>query len=240
MEYLRNYVVYLHKEYGWGILFSREDDEKTYFGLFQDNEIHKVDYTNREEGSYFFDSFTKNRSYFSTLNQLLKDNAKAEELYKKSPATIVKEKPKNVYGARYAVGKEFVDFDLFTTSGRNIDISCTCNKKNCVHQKVAALTIYKEVKAMLHQYLISDKEIQTKLEDDIPNIIKLNRIYEKMEKDNIALECLKLEELDYMLDFVDEVDLLELSIDEFFILFNDKIKEFMEQNEEIKKYLIVE
>ena len=89
-------------------------------------------------------------------------------------------------------------------------------------------------------YLISDKEIQTALEDDIPNIIKLNRIYEKMEKDNIALECLKLEELDYMLDFVDEVDLLELSIDEFFILFNNKIKEFMEQNEEIKKYLIVE
>ena len=70
--------------------------------------------------------------------------------------------------------------------------------------------------------------------------LKLNRIYEKMEKDNIALECLKLEELDYMLDFVDEVDLLELSIDEFFILFNNKIKEFMEQNEEIKKYLIVE
>lgn len=163
MDYLRNYVVYLHKEYGWGILFSREDDEKTYFGLFQDNEIHKVDYTNREEGSYFFDSFTKNRSYFSTLNQLLKDNAKAEELYKKSPATIVKEKPKNVYGARYAVGKEFVDFDLFTTSGRNIDISCTCNKKNCVHQKVAALTIYKEVKAMLHQYLISDKDVPKNL-----------------------------------------------------------------------------
>ena len=92
----------------------------------------------------------------------------------------------------------------------------------------------------LIKYLISDKEIQTALEDDIPNIIKLNSIYEKMEKDNIALECLKLEELDYMLDFVDEVDLLELSIDEFFILFNDKIKEFMEQNEEIKKYLIVE
>ena len=92
----------------------------------------------------------------------------------------------------------------------------------------------------LIKYLISDKEIQTDLEDDKPNIIKLNRIYEKMEKDNIALECLKLEELDYMLDFVDEVDLLELSIDEFFILFNNKIKEFMEQNEEIKKYLIVE
>lgn len=63
----------------------------------------------------------------------------------------------------------------------------------------------------LIKYLISDKEIQT-----------------------------ELEELDYMLDFVDEVDLLELSIDEFFILFNNKIKEFMEQNEEIKKYLIVE
>ena len=92
----------------------------------------------------------------------------------------------------------------------------------------------------LIKYLISDKEIKTALEDDIPNIIKLNSIYEKMEKDNIALECLKLEELDYMLDFVDEVDLLELSIDEFFILFNNKIKEFMEQNEEIKKYLIVE
>lgn len=68
---------------------------------------------------------------------------------KKSPATIVTEKPKNVFGARYAVGKEFVDFDLFTTSGRSIDISSTCNKKNCVHQKVTALTIYKEVKAML-------------------------------------------------------------------------------------------
>lgn len=63
----------------------------------------------------------------------------------------------------------------------------------------------------LIKYLISDKEIQT-----------------------------ELEELDYMLDFVDEVDLLELSIDEFFILFNNKIKEFMEQNEKIKKYLIVE
>ena len=149
MDYLRNYVVYLHKEYGWGILFSREEDGKTYIGLFQDNEIHRIDYTNKEKGSYFFDSFSKNRSNYSTLNQPLKDNAKAEELYKKSPATIVTEKPKNVFGARYAVGKEFVDFDLFTTSGRSIDISSTCNKKNCVHQKVTALTIYKEVKEML-------------------------------------------------------------------------------------------
>ena len=77
MDYLRNYVVYLHKEYGWGILFSREEDGKAYIGLFQDNEIHRIDYTNKEKGSYFFDSFSKNRSNYSTLNQPLKDNAKA-------------------------------------------------------------------------------------------------------------------------------------------------------------------
>ena len=61
-----------------------------------------------------------------------------------------------------------------------------------------------------------------------------------MESDNIDIDDLRYEEFDYMLDFVDEVDLLELSIDEFFILFNDKIKEFMEQNEEFKKYLVSE
>ena len=116
---------------------------------------------------------------------------------------------------------------MFVKERIKTEQSCSCG--NQIIQKRSNL-----------DYVISDKEIQTALEDDIPNIIKLNSIYEKMEKDNIALECLKLEELDYMLDFVDEVDLLELSIDEFFILFNNKIKEFMEQNEEIKKYLIVE
>lgn len=55
-----------------------------------------------------------------------------------------------------------------------------------------------------------------------------------MKSDNINIDNLKYEEFDYMLDFVDEVDLLELNINEFFILFNDKIKEFMEQNEELK------
>ena len=92
----------------------------------------------------------------------------------------------------------------------------------------------------LIKYLLLDKGIQTALEDDIPNVIKLNNIYEKMESNNIDIDDLRYEEFDYMFDFVDEVDLLELSIDEFFILFNDKIKEFMEQNEEFKKYLVSE
>lgn len=92
----------------------------------------------------------------------------------------------------------------------------------------------------LIKYLLLDKEIQTVLEKDIPNVIKLNNTYEKMKSDNINIDNLKYEEFDYMLDFVDEVDLLELNINEFFILFNDKIKEFMEQNEELKKYLTSE
>ena len=69
------------------------------------------------------------------------------------------------------MGKEFVDFDLFTTSGRSIDISSTCNKKNCVHQKVTALTIYKEVKAML----ASVKNNQMRF-DILPYLMRLRQI----------------------------------------------------------------
>ena len=83
---------------------------------------------------------------------------------------------------------------------------------------VGVLKVGEKIKA---QVMKIDEEHGSILLSRLPLLRKQND--EKMEKDNIALECLKLEELDYMLDFVDEVDLLELSIDEFFILFNNKV-----------------
>ena len=68
MKYLFFTAIYLHYQYGWGLLYAKEDDGKTYTGFFQDNQIHQIDSENHTEGTDFFNSFV---NLFSDKNTII-------------------------------------------------------------------------------------------------------------------------------------------------------------------------
>ena len=93
MKYLFFTAIYLHYQYGWGLLYAKEDDGKTYTGFFQDNQKHQIDSENHTEGTDFFNSFVKDPYRYSTFNELIENDVRANKLFETAPAKLLKDNP---------------------------------------------------------------------------------------------------------------------------------------------------
>ena len=93
MKYLFYTAIYLHYRYLGRNLYIFFRHLLYHKVIPIHNEIHQIDSENHTEGTDFFNSFVKDPYRYSTFNELIENDVRANKLFETAPAKLLKDKP---------------------------------------------------------------------------------------------------------------------------------------------------
>jgi hypothetical protein len=94
-----------------------------------------------------------------------------------------------------------------------------------------------DIDVALVMYLVSSKDIQIILKDDIPALLKISEMLDKMENKGADFPVGRI--CSILLNLIDETDLVDINFDELFEMMNDRLEIYIDNEEDFKKFIEV-